>query len=84
MCIVYLLENKTTTTEHMQCLVASMTRRLAAIIAAKGGDTQYWPGIHKTTPTGSIMQKNQISLTRFTTITIQWHLGMLMQQISPI
>ena len=70
--------------EHLQCLVANMTRRLAAIIAVKGGNTQYWPCIHKTTPTGSIMQKNQVSLTRFTTITTQWHLGMLMQQISPI
>ena len=28
--------------------------------------------------------KNQVCLTRFTTINIQWHIGMLMQPISPI
>ena len=39
--------------ERLQHLVASMPRRLAA----RGGNTRYWPGIHKTTPTGSIMQK---------------------------
>ena len=42
---------------HLQRLVASMPRLLAAIIAARGGNTRYWPSIHKTTPTGSIVQK---------------------------
>ena len=71
-------------TERLQRLVSSMPRRLAAIIAARGGNTQYWSGIHKTTQTVSIMQKNQVRLTTFTIITIQWHLGMIMQPISPI
>ena len=43
--------------ECLQCLVASKTRSLAAIIGARGGNIPYWLGIHKTTPTGSIMQK---------------------------
>ena len=43
--------------EHLQCLVASMSRRLVTTIAARGGNTRYWPGMHKTTPTGSSMQK---------------------------
>ena len=34
----------------------SMPQRLAVIIAARGWNTRYWPNIHKTTPTGSIMQ----------------------------
>ena len=65
--------------ERLQRHIASMPRRLAAIITARGGNTRYWPGIHKTTPTGSIMQKNQVCLTRFTTISIFPHLylGML-------
>ena len=46
--------------ERMQRFVASMPRRPAAIITAQGRNTRYWPGIHKTTPTGSIMQKNQV------------------------
>ena len=43
--------------EGLQCLVANMPWRLAAIIAARCGDTRYWSSIHKTIPTGSIMQK---------------------------
>ena len=46
-----------TPTERLQCLVANMPRCLAAIISARGGNTRYWPGIHKTTATGSIMRK---------------------------
>ena len=69
--------------ECLQCLVASLPRHLVVIITARGGNTRYWPGIHKTTPTGSIMQK-KVCLTRFITISIQWHLGMLMQPFSPI
>ena len=53
--------------EHLQRPVASMSRRLVAITAAKGRNTRYWPSIHKTTPTGSIMQKIQVCLTKFTT-----------------
>ena len=44
----------------VQCLprlVASMPRRLAAIIAARGGNTRYWPGTHKTRPPGSVTKK---------------------------
>ena len=36
--------------QRLQRLVASMPRRLAAIIAARGGNTRYWPGTHKTKP----------------------------------
>ena len=43
--------------ERLQRLVAGMSRRLVAIIAAKGGNTLYWPCIHSTTPTGSFMKK---------------------------
>ena len=43
--------------ECLQRLAASMPRGLVAIIAARGGNTKYWPGTHKTTPTASIMQK---------------------------
>ena len=39
--------------ERLQRLVASMPRRLVAIITTRGGNTRYWPSIHKTTPTGS-------------------------------
>ena len=46
--------------ECLQCLVASKTRSLAAIIGARDGNTPYWLGIHKTTPTGSIMQKSSL------------------------
>ena len=45
--------------ECLQCFVASMPRRIVAIIAARGGSTQYRPGIHKTKPTGSIIQKKK-------------------------
>ena len=47
--------------QRLQRLVASMPRRLAAIIAARGGNTRYWPGTHKTRPPGSVM-KNKSSL----------------------
>ena len=40
--------------EHLKCLVASMPRHLTAIIAAIGRSIWYWPGLHQTTPTGSI------------------------------
>ena len=43
--------------QRLQPLVASMPRRLAAIIAARGGNTQYWPGAHKTRPPGSVTKK---------------------------
>ena len=43
--------------EPLHCLVAKMPRCLAAIISAGGGNTRYWPGIHKTTATSSIMRK---------------------------
>ena len=56
--------------ECLQRLVASMSRHLAAIIPARGDNTQHWPDMHKTTPTGS---KKHVCLARFTTITIQWH-----------
>ena len=38
--------------ERLQCLLVSMPRRLVVIIAARGGNTRYWPGIHKATQTG--------------------------------
>ena len=44
--------------QRLQRLVASMPRRLAAIIAARGGNTRYWPGTHKTRPPGSVTNKN--------------------------
>ena len=40
--------------QRLQRLVASMPRRLAAIIAARGGNTRYWPGTHKTRPPDSV------------------------------
>ena len=43
--------------QRLQRLVASMPRRLAAIIAARGGNTRYWPGTHKTRPPGSVTKK---------------------------
>ena len=43
--------------ECIQRIVASVPRRLAAIIAARRRNTRYSPGTHKTTPTGSVMQK---------------------------
>ena len=70
--------------ERLQRLVASMPRRLAAIIAARGENTRYRSSIHKTTPTCSSKQNNQVCWTRFTTITIQWHSGMFMYPISSI
>ena len=44
----------------LQRLVASMPRGLAAIIAARGGNTWYWPGTHKTRPPGSITKKSSL------------------------
>ena len=41
--------------QRLQRLVASMPRRLAAIIAARGGNTRYWPGTHKTRPPGQLL-----------------------------
>ena len=62
--------------QRLQRLVASMPRRLATIIAARGGNTRYWPGKHKTRPPGSVTKKNHLCSTKFTTIILQWHLGM--------
>ena len=45
------------TVQRLQRLVASMPRRLAAIIAARGGNTRYWHGTHKTRPPGSVTKK---------------------------
>ena len=42
--------------QRLQRLVASMPRRLAAIIAARGGNTRYWPGTPKRPP-GSVTKK---------------------------
>ena len=46
--------------QRFQRLVASMPRRLAAIIAARGGNTRYWPGTHKTRPPGSVTKKSSL------------------------
>ena len=43
--------------QRLQRLVASMPRRLAAIIAARGGNTRYWHGTRKTRPPGSVTKK---------------------------
>ena len=43
--------------QRLQRLVASMPRRLAAIIAARSGNTRYWPVTHKTRPPGSVTKK---------------------------
>ena len=43
--------------QRLQRLLASMPRRLAAIIAARGGNTWYWPGTHKMRPPGSVTKK---------------------------
>ena len=69
--------------EHLEYFVSNMPLRKATRLAVWGGNTQNWPGIHKTIATGSITQ-NQVCLTRFTPITTQWHLAMLMQSVSPI
>ena len=47
--------------QRLQRLVARMPWRLAAIIAARGGNTRYWRGTHKTRPPGSVT-KRKISL----------------------
>ena len=66
----------------LQRLVASMPRRLAAIIAARGGNTRYRPGTHKTRPPGSVTKKKHLCSTKFTTIIFQWHLGMHIRPIT--
>ena len=43
--------------QRLQHLVASMPQQLVAIIAARGGNTRYWPGTHKTRPPGSVTKK---------------------------
>ena len=48
--------NREDPVERLQHPAASKPQRPAAIIAARGENTWYWPGIHKTTPTGCIMQ----------------------------
>ena len=68
--------------QRLQRLVASMPRRLAAINAARGGNTRYWPGTHKTRPPGSVMKKNHLCSTKFITIIFQWHLGMHIRPIT--
>ena len=57
--------------QRLQRLVASMHRRLAAIIAAGGGNTRYRPGTHKTRPPGSVTKKNHLCSTKFTTSIFQ-------------
>ena len=61
--------------QRLQRLVASMPWRLAAIIAARGGNTRYWPVTHKTRPPGSVTKKSSV-FDKITTIIFQWHLGM--------
>ena len=68
--------------ERLQRLVASMPRRQAAIIAARGGNTRYWPGTHKTRPPGSVTKKNHLCSTKVTTIIFQWQLGMHIRPIT--
>ena len=68
--------------QRLQRLVASMPRRLAAIIAARGGNTRFWPGTHKTRPPGSVTKKNHLCSTKFTTIIFQWHSGMHIRPIT--
>ena len=68
--------------QRLQRLVASMPRRLAAIIAARGGNTRYWPGTHKTRPPGSVTKKIIFVRPNFTTIIFQWHLGMHIRPIT--
>ena len=68
--------------QRLQCLVASMRRRLAAIITARGWNTRNWHGTHKTRPPGSVMKKNYLCSTKFTTIIFQWHLGMHIRPIT--
>ena len=46
--------------KHLQCLVDSMPRRLAAIIATRGGNTRYRPSTHKTRPSGSVTKKSSL------------------------
>ena len=46
--------------QRLQRLVASMPRRLVAIIATRGGNTRYWPGTHKTRPPGSVTKKTSL------------------------
>ena len=43
--------------QRLQRHVASTSRRLAAIIAARGGNTRYWPGTHKTRPPDRVTKK---------------------------
>ena len=68
--------------QRLQRLVASMPRRLAAIIAARGRNIRYWPGTHKTKPPGSVTKKNHLCSTKFTTIIFQWNLGMHIRPIT--
>ena len=68
--------------QRLQRLVASMPRWLAAIIAARGGNTRYWPGTHKTRPPGSVTKQNHLCSTKFTTIIFQWHLSMHIRPIT--
>ena len=67
--------------QHLQRLEASMPRRLAAIIAARGGNTRYWPGTHKTRPPGSVTKKNHLCSTKFATTIFQWHLACTFGQL---
>ena len=56
--------------QRLQRLVASMPRRLAAIIAARGGNTRYWPGTHKTRPPGSVTKKIRPNLPQLSSSDI--------------
>ena len=46
--------------QRLQRLVASMPRRLAAIIAARGGNTRYWPGAHKRDHQAALRKKSSL------------------------
>ena len=70
--------------ELLQCIAASMSWSLVVIIAARGENTQYWPDMQKKPYQKASSSKNQVCLTRFTTITIHWHLGMFLQPISAV
>ena len=50
----------------------------------EGGNTRYHPAYSKSHQQAASWETNLVCLARFTTITIQWHLGMLMEPISPI
>ena len=68
--------------QRLQRLVASMPRRLAAIIAARGGNTRYWVLYTQNETTRQRHEKNHLCSTKFTTIIFQCHLGMHIRPIT--